>query len=107
MSEQMAHLSHSEKEIIRRIVTDALAAGYRMTVYDGEEKTVRGSTDRKEILDAIGTTDSDTLGLWNGEKRMGGIMLVYGNEPGVVVADYSASLSDFMTPINTFAETFA
>jgi len=67
-----------------------LAAGYRVGVHDGEEMTVRSSDNLREISDALFTTDDDRLIIraQDGE-RIGWFWLVYGNEPGVLVSDYS------------------
>jgi hypothetical protein len=73
---------------IRRIAMDAIAAGYAVSVNDGEETTVDRSTRVKAIIAAVQSTDEDYLLLHrpdparNGEfesESFAWIKLVYGN----------------------------
>ncbi len=79
-----------ERKIVERIVDDALAQGYGISVRDGGEVTVRRSTDRAEIVGALGTTGEDQLGfhlIVDGvpERRtFGMVWLVYGNDTDVI-----------------------
>jgi hypothetical protein len=51
-----------ERQIIERIVKDALDAGFQITVDDGgEEPSVRRSTDQAAIMAAVMLTDEDFL----------------------------------------------
>ena len=94
----------TEKRIIRRIVRDALAKGWTVSVNDGEEWTLKESSDEKVILGAMQTTDEDQLMLReNGEKR-GWIRLIYGNGEDVI-CDYSTALDEFVAPINEWIES--
>lgn len=105
--EVMKYQSASEKAIITRLVTDALAAEYLISVWDGEEYAVTKSGDKKAILESIGATEMDHLIFYDvSDKRIGHVTLIYGNEPGVVMADYSMSLEEFLIPINAYAATF-
>jgi hypothetical protein len=87
-------MSSDEARIARRCIADLLAAGYEISVYDGEEIVLRRSTGPKAIFATLGTTDEDHLIAYRpGEKpRAGSVWLVYGNEPGVLLADYSCAL---------------
>ena len=79
-----------EKQICERLVDKALAAGYTISVYDGEEWPLKRSSNRPDILAAMYSTDSDVLRccLPESGKAVGSIMLVYGNG-GDVVSDYT------------------
>ena len=79
-----------EKQIAERIVDKALAAGYTISVYDGEEWPLKRSINRPDILAAMYSTDSDVLRFrWpESSHAVGSIMLVYGNGEDVV-CDYS------------------
>jgi|HubBroStandDraft_5_1064220.scaffolds.fasta_scaffold98903_3 hypothetical protein len=50
-----------ERRIVTQVIDSALAAGYQLSVDDGEEITVRRSVDKEEILKAMFTTDEDRL----------------------------------------------
>jgi len=81
-----------EMSIIRRLVKDALALGYTVSVCDGEEWTVKRSTKPGEILAAVRTTDEDYLAFRTADGTyVGKVFLVYGNEPYEVISDYSAN----------------
>jgi hypothetical protein len=72
-----------------RLVDAALASGYTVSVNDGEEWTVKKSTDRTVILDAMGTTGEDRLMVRNsvGDK-VACYYLIYGNGSDVL-SDWS------------------
>lgn len=99
-------MEKSERLIIERLIREALAAGYTLSVFDGEETTVEESTDSQVVFDALATTDYDVLTLHRPDGTSGTISLVYGNEPGVVISDYNVSLEAFLAPIEAYAETF-
>jgi hypothetical protein len=79
-----------EKQIAERIVDGALAAGYTVSVYDGEEWVLQQSSNPPDIVAAMYSTDTDTLRFYLPEsgKAVGSIMLVCGNGEDVV-ADHS------------------
>jgi hypothetical protein len=88
----------TERKIINRLIDDALAAGYAISVNDGEETTVKQSQDRAAIRGAMATTDTDILTFWDPKggptvgvsKRLGFVWLIYGNDCDVI-SDYSAN----------------
>lgn len=87
-----------ERQIIDRIVTDALAAGYQLSVDDGGEITVSRSTDHAAIMAAVMTTDEDYLRVSKaGEPISGWVRLVYGNDGWDVVCDHTTNLSELLT----------
>jgi hypothetical protein len=74
-----------EARVARKLVKAALAAGYTVSVNDGEEWTVKRSTRETEILDALATTDEDRLLLRNPTANdigdiIGSFWLIYGND---------------------------
>jgi hypothetical protein len=86
----MSDLPACDLEVIGAFVDDALALGHKLSVSDGEEYTVKRSTDRAEIMGALGTTDADSIVIRDqAGERIGWVSLVYGNEPGVVVSDHT------------------
>lgn len=80
-----------EAVVARRLVRKALELGYAVSVNDGEEWTVKKSTDRMEILSALASTGGDTLKFRNAEtgESVGWMSLLYQNGPGdELIADY-------------------
>lgn len=87
-----------ERSIVRRAVTDILAASpcYRILVHDGEEVALERSRDLGAIMAKIMATGEETLFLYQPSGiadacyvRMGWISLIYGNDGWDVIADHS------------------
>jgi hypothetical protein len=78
------YASATEQKIIKRLVNDALAAGYLISVHDGEEVTVKRSSDKAAILAAMATTEADNLIFHNEADRIGSVHLIYGNETDII-----------------------
>lgn len=80
-----------EAAVARRLVRKAIEAGYKLSVNDGEEWTVKGSTDRKAVLEALASTGADTIRVRTMEgAKVGDLNLIYQNGPGdELIADYS------------------
>ena len=96
-----------EQQIIRRAVTDILGKGYKISLYDGEEFTVKRSTDLNLILNATQTTDRDMLKVYEGDSLIGTIILIYGNDGHDVIADYSLSLEEVLKGASLLADELA
>lgn len=105
----------TEGKIANALVKQALASGYVVSVYDGEEWALKFSSDRAEILAAMFSTDMDMLALSEGpageRSRVGTINFIYGNCGWDVISDYSSKdLDDFtawMKPISDYADKLA
>ena len=82
-----------ERAIAERLVTDAIALGYQVSVNDGEEWTVKRSTDSKAIMATLFSTDEDYIRIRKDgeESSVGTFTLVYGNDGWDVIADWSYS----------------
>jgi hypothetical protein len=79
----------SERRICAAVVRRALAAGYFVSVSDGELVTLRKSRDEAAIFDAMATTDADNLNIHRADGvRLGSVVLIYGNGEDVI-SDYS------------------
>lgn len=85
-----------ERAIIRRAVRDILAAGFVVTVYDGEEFALKRSSSMDQIMANIGQCDEEWIyavaptAREDGKyTRIGGVLLVHGNGGWDVMADYS------------------
>lgn len=70
-----------ERGVATRLVRAAIHAGYAVSVYDGEEYTVKRSRKERQILAALATTGYDTLVFRDSAgERLGSTFLVWGNE---------------------------
>ena len=93
-------IEEMEARIMRRVIKDALAAGFLLSVHDGEETTVALSQNADEIFRALRTTDDDRLHFFTKtagtlEKAgefFGHVHFVYGNDGYDVIADSSVAL---------------
>lgn len=88
----MEYAKPGEATVARRLIREALRLGYHVSVNDGEETTVKRSTDADEIANALCSTGEDTLifHLLEG-KSEGAIYLVWGNDPSgeELIADHT------------------
>jgi len=81
-----------ERRIVRQILKDALAAGYRVSVHDGEDWVVSKSTHGPSIFAAMFSVDEETLVFRDASNAtVGQVWLVYGNDGYDVVCDYTAN----------------
>ena len=81
-----------ERRTATRLVAAALAAGYTVSVYDGEEYTVKRSRKSTEILEALATTGEDVLVIRDSAgERLGVLSLIWGNEESgeCLIADHT------------------
>jgi hypothetical protein len=101
--------AQTELRIIRRLVSSALAAGYTISVNDGEETVLVKSTSQKAIIAAMFSTDEDYLHLYRpGGTYLGWIRLIYGNGSDVISDHtYTPELTTFLEPISIYAESLA
>ena len=82
-----------ERVIAERLVTDAIAQGYQVSVSAGEEWTVKLSTDSASVMAALFSTDEDYIRIRKEGKEgsVGQFTLIYGNDGWDVIADWSYS----------------
>ena len=102
-SERFKHLSPAvlkrrrmEYAVLRRFCLDAIAAGYTLSLHNGEDWCVKKVKTAKEVLDAAFSVDEERLYVFDGDKRLGGVFLVYGNDGYDVICDYHTSLEPLM-----------
>lgn len=96
-----------EHLVVRRVVAELLSQGCELSVYDGEEWTLRKSPHIFEIMAALHTTDADQLRVYHPSfDKAGWISFVYGNEGHEVVSDHSVTewMVTFLKPAFEFAE---
>ena len=78
-----------EMRICNRLVRNALAKGYLISVYDGEEFALKRSASYAAIKSAMFSTDSDQLVFRRADgTKAGVVLLIYGNGEDVI-SDYS------------------
>ncbi len=97
------HASVIEKQIVGRLVADLLAAGYAISVNDGEEQVLNQSIRAEEIWPVLSSTDTDTLNVAAEGKKSSFVFLVWGNDCDVI-SDYGVSLENVLVDANKLAE---
>jgi hypothetical protein len=98
------HASDVEKRIVGKLVTDLLAVGFILHVYDGEEFAIENSSDPAAIFAALSSTDTDNVYVAHANGRhAGSVHLVWGNDCDVI-SDYSTSLEPHLAGANALAE---
>ena len=107
------YLKDSEKQTAERTVDALLAAGWQISVDDGEEITVKRSTDKPAILAALGTTEEDFLRVHQGNAAAGigaplcvrgWVRFVWGNEDWVAICDHTTNLEEILKPVFDWME---
>lgn len=80
----------AEKEIAARIICDAIAAGYSISVFNGgDDPEIARSRDPEAITKAMRASIDDALVFYNHKDRLGMVLLVYGNSGHDVISDYT------------------
>lgn len=90
--EMMQYTTKGERTVARRLVAHMLNHGASVSVYDGEEWTVKRSTDINTVLAALATTGMDTVRWYDRDgNKLGFFTLVYGNAPdgSELIADHA------------------
>ena len=86
------YTTSGERGVATRLVRAAIHAGYTVSVYDGEEYTVKRSRLERQILEALASTEEDTLLIRDSAgERIGALCLIWGNDPDgeELIADYT------------------
>lgn len=88
----------TEKSVLRGIISRALAKGFTVSLFDGEEWVVRKSRNAQEVIGSMFTVDEETLRFCDADGvKVGDAFIVHGNSPEEVVCDHTDS--DVMTEI--------
>lgn len=89
---ELADRMMAERRMARALVDAILDRGFTVTVSDGEDRVVKKSIDRAEIMGALSSTDEDYVYVTDGNGRdRAWFRLIYGNSGWDVVSDYSAN----------------
>jgi hypothetical protein len=95
----MSYLNYctkKEQQVVIELIAAILSTNSSVSVNDGEEWTVKESTDKLEILQALNSTDADLLRLRCADtgECVGWISLVWDNnyyQPAAVICDHEAN----------------
>jgi hypothetical protein len=102
-----------ELAIVRKVAADLIAAGYLITVDDGEDEPVKNSTDVDAIIDAAFAVDEAYLRVAPNpanesraavRNRSGFVRLIFGNTGWDAVSDYSVNLEEALKPSSDYAD---
>lgn len=95
-----------ERRIVKRMVADLLAAGFELSVMDGEVEHKRTNDPAKLHKDLM-ETDEDYLFVYKvGEKqRFGHVYFVYGNDGWDVISDHTVNLEQWINPVQEWADS--
>ena len=97
-----------ERMIVKRIVLDAVKAGYALNINNGGDtnEMPNPSVKVKNILDNMFATSDERLLFYKDNKMIGWVYLVYGNDGPDVVNDYTTNLESVMTGANKLANRY-
>ena len=93
------HATPSERPLLQAMVRHLAhpSGQYSVSVWDGEEYSIKKSTNGTDILNAMSHADDDHIEIYDREsgKDLGWFWLIYNNgseyEPLVVISDYSVT----------------
>lgn len=96
MSEHFQYINNAtEVRIAKSIVHRLLNSGYQLRVNDGEETVTPITKDLNTIFAAMASTEMDYLLAYKDGKRVGSVMLIWGNGEDLL-SDCSVSLDEIM-----------
>ena len=89
-------MNTTEARIIRTLINRALSRGYTVSVFDGEEFTVKRSRDAAAVFAALDTTGQDALVMRDADGRKVGTVTLTYNGDDTVISDHTdnAAMSD-------------
>lgn len=88
----LQYASKGEAKVVRKLVNNILAAGYSVSVWEGEDYALKRSRNKADILAALCSTGYDVLVMRDkAGDAVGQIALVWGNEDdgSCLIADHS------------------
>lgn len=81
-----------ERAVIRQFLTDVFGSEscrYLVSLHNGEDYSIRRSRDLDAIMAELMATDCEVLHVRDGDRLVGSVHLIYGNDGWDVIADYS------------------
>lgn len=103
VSRELTMDQKDENKVIRRAATDLVAAGYQLTVDNGAEEPGPWTSTVAEVMSRLRETDADRL-MARRDGKTSWVLLVYGNDPCEVVADYTVDLEEVLAGANEVAD---
>jgi hypothetical protein len=102
--EEMMDRQDMERAIAGRFAQTVVDAGLKISVDNGEYISLDKSDDVETIVADLMACDMDWLHVFDGQKRIGTLLLVYGNDGYDVICDYSVSLEAYVKDADRLAE---
>lgn len=98
------YMSKLEEKITRRIIKDAFAGGFTLSVFDGEEYVLRECRNEEEIIAALASSEYDVLHyMTNVSKSFGTVTLIWGNEEDLI-HDNTTNVEKYLYNATAIAE---
>jgi hypothetical protein len=99
-----------ERKIVTRLLKDAVAAGYWISVDNGEDEPTKNSQNIRKILKFMFQCDEERIYLHASEDEPliyeGWVYLVYGNDGWDVIADYTTNLQHIMAGADKISDKY-
>ncbi|MBT9153377.1 MAG: hypothetical protein DDT39_00034 [Firmicutes bacterium] len=78
-----------DQHALQTLIETTLRQGYAISVKDDENKWGEPLRDYADIIDRVAESEFDVLALHRDGAHVGWLMLVYGNAPDELIADYA------------------
>lgn len=99
-----------QKAVLRRMVRDAIRAGYALNVSNGGDtaELPHPSTDVEEVLGAMMATAEEHLVYYRNDRRRyaGWVWLIYANDTPEMIADHTMNLEPVLRDAIEVADTY-
>jgi len=98
-----------ELRIMRKTVEALIAAGFFVTIDNGEDEEIRNSQDLEAIMKVVSLTDEDYVYVSKKPTPKGKpydhfVRFIYGNDGWDVINDHSVALEEILKPVQDYAE---
>ncbi len=95
-----------EIALVRKVCTELIGKGYKLSVDDGEDTPVKRSTDVEAIVDAAFAVDECRFYVHRDDAHiaMGWIFFVFGNSGWDSINDYTTNLEEALKGVNEYAD---
>lgn len=95
-----------ERAIARKAIEVLTAAGYTITVDDGDDEPVKRSVVPNDIMEAVFAVDEATLYVHDKPegKAFAWISFIMGNTGWDVVNDHTVNLEEVLKPVSNYAD---
>ena len=97
IAQRVAKRQAVEKRIVRSVVRDAFKAGYTIGIDNGgnDDEEIKPKNE-KEAMKEVMATDDERIYFYKGEKAIGWVYLVYGNDGWDAINDYTINLEEVL-----------